>query len=66
MLKTKKLECMSSTVGRVVGAREYDVGDPGSISSVITYFPCYFFGKYSKFCSSGQIACVSTHPVTDE
>ena len=50
----------------MVGAMEYHTGEPGSNPAVITPFSLSFFSKYSKFCSAGRIASVSTRPVTDE
>ena len=47
----------------MVGAIEYQAGEPGSNP---TYFSFHFSQGYSKFCSVGRIACVSTHPVTNE
>ena len=49
----------------MVGAMEYQAGEPDMDLSVVTFF-FYFSQKYSMFCSAGQIACVSTHLVTDE
>ena len=42
-----------ATGGRVVGAKEYQTGNPGSIPPVVTYFLRFFLytsQKYSKFC----------------
>ena len=51
----------------MVGAMKYQAGEPGPSPSVVTYFFSFFFLKNTlKFCSAGQIACVSMHPVTDE
>ena len=47
MLKTKGLEEACSTGGRVVGAKECEVGNPGSI---FLRFFLYTSQKYSKFC----------------
>ena len=52
----------------MVESMEYQAFDPGSNPSVHGHLPFFFHfsQKYSKFCSAGRIACVSTHPVTDE
>ena len=54
----------------MVGAMEYHADEPGlnlwSFTLWSFTFSFIFLKNTLKFCSVGQIACVTTHPVTDE
>ena len=48
----------------MVGAMVCQAGKLSSNLPVVIYFSFIFLKNTPKFCSTGRIACVSTHPVT--